>query len=259
MFFKSHSFTFNEETSDSYNVCLVDSDSSQNTYDFGLAGTTILEEEIDRKSKPFLLGTKSSPLEFDFSIAKKDSTEFSNAELFDIYSWLMHDTYKILVSDEDTNIKYNVIFTEPKKVKVGQSRYKLMFIARCDNAFGYLIEDEDTYSVSTNQTISIDMTNSNYKKYYTDIEIEFTLGASQSTLTIENTSDDGRIVSFTGLTGGETIYMHNERKELISDITSNRFPEFNLTWFRLVPNVNNTITITGDCNITFKYSLPLLV
>jgi len=259
--FKSCNFTFDGELSTSYNVLLVDDLKSSKTksFDFGLSNTSIIEESIPRKEIPYFLGIDTSPIKMDILIIKDDNTEFSKTELFNLKKWLMKRTYSKFISNDDMDIYYNVIFTNPEKVLIGGNKVALSFTMRMDAPYGYITEVVSSHTVTTSSSTTITTALSNYDKNYSNIEIEFTTATGVSDISIENTSDDGRITTFTGLDAGETIYINNKRKELLSDTGLNRFSNFNLTWFRLLPNQINNITITGSCDITFRYSLPILI
>ena len=258
--FKSTDFTFDGVASSTYNVIIVDINRTGiENFDYGLSNTSIIEEKIPRRERPYHYGVDSSPMSTDFVIIKEDGSEFSQTELFNIKKWLMHRQYKKFVSDDNTGIYYNVILTDPEKVLIGKNKIGLSFRMRMDAPYGYLTEQTDSYTITGSQAITIDTTVSNYDKNYSNVEIQFTVAVGTTDITIENTDDDGRIVEFSTLTDGEVFYMNNQRKELFDDNGDDRFDVFNLTWFRLLPNEVNNITITGSCDIEFRYSLPILI
>ena len=76
-------------------------------------------------------------------------------------------------------------------------------------------------------------------------------------MSIRNNTDNNNIMTFTGLNAGETIYVNNQREEIISSTGLNRNNNFNFNWFKLTEDYYNSITITGTGTVTFKLEFPI--
>jgi phage-related protein len=110
---------------------------------------------------------------------------------------------------------------------------------------------------TTTNTIKI-LNESDLNEYHKDIEIEFKLLSTSTSFSITNTNDNNRIFSFSGLSTGETIYIDNKKKRIISSTGNNRLPKFNENWFRMVNGINN-LTISGRCEIEIRTQYPVLI
>ena len=94
-----------------------------------------------------------------------------------------------------------------------------------------------------------------YKYFYPEIEI-LVASTTPSTITFTNTNDSNRITSFGGFSNAETIYVNNDKKQIITDIDSYLYDDFNKNWLRLVQG-DNKISITGKCIATFRMQFPV--
>lgn len=87
-------------------------------------------------------------------------------------------------------------------------------------------------------------------------EIWITSKANQD-VKIHNLSN-GIKFEFTGLTSTETIYVDNEKKDIITDLLNTyRFDNFNNKYLRLDRGVNRLL-IYGNCDIQFRYQYTFL-
>ena len=256
--FENTQFTFNGVHSSVHNCFIGNLGNSSDKASYSIGGISITEESFDGQDKPFFYGKHLSPMTIKFSIFSEN--EWTYEKRFAVSSWLLEESYKPLISDDKSTVVYNCICLDsPQKIMIGNIMRGIELTFRCDSPYPYLPEVVSTYIVTTPQIITIDTRVSNYKKKYKDFEIEFTLSGSNTGISIKNTTDANRDLTFTGLNTLETIYINNRRKEILSSTTLERGSKSNFNWLRLLPNAINSITITGACSITFRYKLPILI
>lgn len=256
MFSKS-GFTFNGISSDTYN-CFIGTLGSSGDESFGVGGIELIEEDTGNEIRDFYK-VQRTPLTFSLTIMSED--EWTLEKRKTIASWLLQDSYKPLISDDEPTVIYDCICIDsPQKILIGNTMHGIDLTFRCNSPYGHLEEVVSEYTVtSTPLSITIDTTLSNYDQYITEVEIEFTLTGSNTDISIKNVSDSNKTLTFEDLTALETVYINNgKRKEILSSLDLERSSNSNLLWFRLVPNTVNEITITGECNIEFRYKLPVI-
>jgi phage-related protein len=79
---------------------------------------------------------------------------------------------------------------------------------------------------------------------YPIIELKTTI--NNNSIRIINKSDNNRAFEFTGLQGGETLFVDNQKKIIRSSTGLNRLSNFNKKFFRLHRGVNE-LQIIGTC------------
>lgn len=257
MFLKT-GFTYNGIHSDTYNCILASFGTNNEDTPFGFGGQSILEETINGENEPLLYGIHRNPLTITLTLYSADV--WTKAKRMQVASWLLEKTYKPLISDDDTSIVYYCMCVDsPKKIMYGNEIRGIELTFRCNSAYAYTATTTLIDTVTGSKTITIDTRTSNYKEPYKDLEIEFTLVGANTALSIVNTTDANRTLSFSGLTALETIYINQKKKQILSSLGLERVSKSNLTWLRLMPNVVNSLTVTGSCSITFRYKLPLIL
>jgi hypothetical protein len=261
--FKTCEFQYDGKSSNDFNLKIV------KFSDTGLRGAELIgipleieEQKIKNNPKPFFYGVQiAEKLQFKIQIVvlPEDSGILNENPLTPhtagaISKWLFKKEYKEfkIIDTDYSNIVYNCIFQNPRRIELGMGTYGFELDVTCDRPYGYR-KQTITRNVSASSTFNLK--NLGYTNDYIKPEIEFT--TSTSTMSIRNNTDNGRDFKFTGLSNGETIYVNNEREEIVSSTGLNRNGNFNFNWFRIVPDYYNNITITGTGTVTFRIEFPM--
>jgi len=251
------SFIFNGINSQAMGLYVVHMDSGEVSNPF-MSAQEIKEEECYNSHIPAFFGVKKKPLEFEITCSLLDE-EFTLAKKMELGRWLCKETYCDFISEDNPEIIYSVIMTNQAdfmSVESFKGYFKLQF--RANAPWGYSPSYLNTFDLST-ITVPTTITVTSYcnvlLNYYP--EIEFTLASTNTGLSLKNLSNGGLTSTFTGLTQLETIYINNEKKQIISDLSLYRLSKFNKIWLKLVYGVNR-IEVTGKCTLSFRCKFPLL-
>ena len=250
-------FTFNGIHSDAMGVSLVRLDSNLITVPY-VAGKDILETHPNKSLYPYFFGVKHQPLQFTITIASEDN-DMDATKLYNLAQWLFKEEYKEFISDDNTDKVYYVIATNQADFMTnGFDGGYIEIQLRCRDGFGWTVSEEEVFDLTAIASTPIVMNNgSNISEYfYPEIEIELT--GSNTAFELINTTDNNNSFAFTGLEELETIYVDNQKRIILTSVgdSVNRFNKFNLNWFRLRQG-NNTITVNGECIITYKKHFPV--
>lgn len=216
----------------------------------------------------FFYGNEKTPFTFDLELYKE--TIWTIQDRKDVFSWLYKNTFKDLTflhesatpasGDSYEDIIYNCIpIGEPEAIDYG-GMYGVKIKFQSSLPYPTTEEKVQTFDLSTNTTTTnITVVNySNLNEYFYDIEVEFTLIGDSTGVRLVNTSDANRTFEFTGLTASEKITVDNLYGDIVSDLGTNRYPDFNKYWFRLNTG-NNVITVTGKCLLTITAKYPIII
>jgi hypothetical protein len=261
--FKACEFQFDGKSSNDFNLKIVKF-SSRNSGGAELIGIPLEIEEarIRNNPKPFFYGVQvGDKLKFTIQVAYLPENGLVASENLltqhtagAISKWLFKKKYaefKIIDTDY-SNIVYNVIFQNPRRIEVGNAPYGFEIDVVCDRPYGYR---KQSISYNVSGSLTFNLKNLGYINEDIKPEIEFT--TSGSTMSVRNNTDNNNNFQFTGLTSGETVYVNNEREEIVSSLGLNRNQNFNFNWFKIVPDYYNNITITGTGTVTFRIEFPM--
>lgn len=250
-------FTFNGVHSDTMGVSIVRLDKNLISVPFA-SGKDILETHPTKSLYPYFFGVKYQPLSFNIILASEDD-DMDSTKLYNLANWLLKEEYVEFISDDNTDKVYYVIATNKVDFMTnGLNEGYFELELRCRDGFGWTVEEEQTFNLTGIASTPIIMNNeSNVSDYfYPEIEIELT--GVNTAVELINTSDSNNSFEFTGLNIGETIYVDNQKRVIITSLGDNvnRFSNFNLGWLRLIKG-NNTITVNGECIIKYKKKFPI--
>ena len=223
-----------------------------------ISSQDIVEQETYDRHVPHFFKTRKRPLEFELTFTIGDEP-FTPEIKYKLARWLIHEEYKEFQTTDDLTKIYNVIaISDVDFISFGTHQGYFTIRFRCDAPWAWTrryLSNYDLSAITAPTIISMDNL-SNIAKYYYP-EIEFTLKDTNTGIQLRNLSDGGRIFKFEGLTAGETIYINNERKSIISDIPATyRLSNFNKGWFRLTYGKNN-IEVTGKCMLQTRMKFPI--
>lgn len=256
--FKGIEFQYDGKSSSDFSLKIVKfSQSGLDTDSIGVP-LEIEESKIKRNAKPFFYGVETTPkLSFKLELAympnENVQTYIPRGVMGSISKWLFKREYKELkIIDADySNIIYNCMFQNPKQIEVGNVAYGIEVDVICDRPYGFRRQNISKTIVGSS---TFNIKNLGFDNDYIYPEIEFTTSNSFS---IKNNTDNNNTFAFTGLGTNETIYVNNERQEIISSTGLNRNSNFNSNWFRLTPDYYNNITIIGSGAVEFRIEFPM--
>lgn len=254
--FKGLNFTFNDIPSENYGlrIAFINDVGVKDTYSGIQQG--IEEIKIKRVDKPVFFGVeKTGKISFEILIFSEEEIDTYDRQAID--RWLFQNTYKYFqIDQEDYNgLFFRCIMTEAPKLEIGNRPYAKRVIVTCDSPYVYT--DEYTYTFTSTSTPSnANITNLSNINNYSYPEYIITTSTSGDVSVSNNT--DGTTFSVTGLANGEVLTVDNDRKILSSSTGQRRIGNFNKTWGRLLPDINN-FTFTGNFNIDIKIRYRLTV
>lgn len=254
--FSGLNFVFDNEPSENYGLKIgfIGGSGVKDTYS-GIY-QTIEETKIKRVDKPVFFGVeKTGKISFEILVFSENEIDTYDRQAIDY--WLFKNEYKYFqIDQEDYNgMFFRCIMTEAPKTEIGNTPYAKRVIVSCDSPYVYT--DEYIYSyVSTSTPSSVNIVNLSNLNAYAYPEFSITTTTSGDISISNNTT--GETFSLTGLQNNEKITVDNERKILSSDTGFRRLSNFNKTWFRLQPDINN-VTFTGDftIDVTIRYRMTI--
>jgi len=251
----STSFTYDGITSASMGIYLVKKDSDMFPVPY-FPSRTIQEDYPSRATAPYFYRTQLEPQSFTLTFAPI-SGQFTSTILYNVAKWLFKGTHRPFIPDDNTNkIYYCLAVSKTDFITNGLNEGYIDVEFRCKHPYAFKPTVTEVYDYRVTLPSSVVLTNnSNVFDYYYP-EVTFTLPSGVTSLTLTNVTDGNRATTFTGLNAGETIYMNNEKKQIISDTGLYRLGTFNMNWFRLLQG-DNTITVSQKCYITIIYNFPV--
>lgn len=213
-------------------------------------------DEVQIGHKNYFFGTKKKCLEFELTFSLLDE-EFTSQRRFEIAKWLVSDEYKPFKTYDDLSKTYNIISTGASDLMTGggnKGYFTMKF--KTDAPWAWSDEEESVFDLSAITVptkISVE-NKSNVLKYY-EPEMEFTLVGSTG-VSFKNASNGGETLGFTGLQNGETVYVDNDKGDIVSNTGLYRLSNCNRKWLRLVQGLNE-IEVTGKCIVAFRCKFPL--
>lgn len=257
--FISEYITYDGIPSTDFGLYLVKMDGGMSERTFGLK-QNIIEQKAQNNPVPYYIGVEYEPLELEITLAKDG--EWTDDDKVKVAQWLFQGEYKPLISSDNMGIAY---YCQPvgdvKGFFNGISQGYVQINMRCDAPYGFSYPIETQYHdlrVGGINTIIIENHSNVGKYYYPEIEIQrFEAIGTTPVLTLTNLSDGGRVFEFAGLEYDETIYVHNERKQIITSVpNAYRYSNFNGNWLRLVQG-QNSIEVSGACIIATRMQFPI--
>jgi len=253
------SFKFDDRESSEFGVSIVRVSSGLINTPY-TSSKKILESHPNKVITPYFLGVVHQPLSFSVTFSCDEQGVMYTTKLGELANWLFQDEYKPFISEDyPDKIYYCMAINKIDFMTngVGDGYFTVNF--RCRDAFGWTHPKINTFDLSDNtgtESIEIEnLSNVGASNHYPIIE--FVLQDTETDFSIKNNSDNGRTMTFTGLDVTESLYVDNQRKQIISNTGNYRYGEWNKIWFRLVKGVNY-IDITGKCIVTFRTQYPII-
>lgn len=222
----------------------------------------IEQQKIKRNDIPFFYGVEiTPPLTFKLQLAYLPEGETSQTGITPqtmgrISKWLFKNEYQELkvMDTEYTNIVYNCMLLNPKKIQVGNVPYGIEVDVVCDRPYGFY-RKEISKTVVNNSSFII--RNEGFSNSILKPEIEFTTGSTTTQMLIQNSTANKQMI-FQNLNPNETIYVNCKTQQIISSLGVNRSNtnNFNFVWFELTPDYNNQINVVGSGAVKFRFEFP---
>lgn len=254
MAFYGKSFVFDGIPSELYNLTISSLSGEETSR---VADVELITTKIYRRPTEYLYGVSQNPV-LQFPIVFHTPENLSAEDFGNVSAWLFgQQNYKKLqiFQDDMYDMYFNCFLVQPELIRVGNIIRGVKAVVRCDSPFAYTFPQTAEYTYGSPPSSSaIIFTNYSQNSFYIYPEIQFTMTASGGNLSITNTTDSGRIFSFTGLAANEVITVNNDLQIITSSLSLLRLPLFNKKFFRLLPG-KNVLSVTGSItNLKITYS-----
>lgn len=256
----STGFTFDGIHSDDMGMMIVRTEGGLIPVPYASA-KNIIEEKVTRIPTPYFFRASLEPMTFSLTFSLKENEYWTEQKKYAIANWLFKPYYKEFISDDYADKIFYVMATNMVEfITDGNENGYIKVDFRCKNPYALtpiLINDFDLSDNTTTDTILLtNQSNIGLDYYYPELEI--TVVSPSTSFSLTNVNDNSRVVSFTGLSGGEKIYLNNEKKQIISSTGNYRFGSWNKNWFRLVPG-DNSIIVAGRVIIQVRCQFPIYI
>lgn len=261
---------YNGILASSFGLTVVSVGSPNTEQPYGLIRNIKETERQDGKNS--FHGLSYSPIEFSITLARQYEWDVNDRK--DVAKWLFQNNYKELVNTDYPEVIYNAIFYGESNIGlVGNIARYITLNVRIDAPWGWSQEYTYTHDVDTTTAIQIEnISNLNLPLF---VEVEVTLESGNS---FEIQFDTDKVFKFMDATYGsttyllvigETIYVDNSKKIIISDQTGSedkRIKNFIKDggtkeisdWFYLIEDTND-ITLVGDATFVIRVKYPIIV
>jgi phage-related protein len=226
MAFYASSFQFDGIASETHDLLISEIEGSAVDSTMGSSNMDILSQKIYRRSTPYFYGaTPSENLSFEISANTLSGDEIDAEDFQIIQAWLFSPrTYrKLLIMQPDME---SVYFNST---------------VQCDSPFAWKYPKTTTYTYTVptvDSSVVFNNTSDDRGAYLYPTNV-ITMNTFGGSVTITNSSDASRVMTITGLSGGEVITMNSSIQTLSSSLGFKRMSNFNKHFLRLVPGVNN--------------------
>lgn len=258
--FISTQFEYDGINSDVMGVSLISVDNNLVEMPFGYK-KSLRKEKIPFKNKHYFFGYDSEPLQLKITIGKlnDDDLEWTYDERIKLVQWFYQDGYKPFVSLDNPEVVYYCMpIDDSLRYDNRLMQGYVTMTLECNSPFASSPTYIDTYDyqINTNNILNIENKCNVFKNYSPEIQIEMT---NDTSFTITNLTNSGQVFQFSGLNVGETIYINNEMKQIISSLPNTyRLGNFNKDWLQLVQGINQ-LQITGNVKVTIRCTYPISI
>lgn len=241
-------FNFDGVESSLYNLVHVNMSSGMFEEAFS-ASRDIVETTVAGNYNPYFSKVNLSPYEFELNLAFTES--YTDQQINEIVRWLFPDYYKpLFFIGEESKVFYCMPIGEPMIVHNGLKQGHITLNMRCNSPYIYSPSYlSPNYTVASGTT-TIVLPNMGHTTIHPEISITKN---GNGNISIVQRSNGGKIFDINELTNLEKIYINCEKEIIQTDIIGiyrygnvvGEFPKLNYG--------NNTIEVTGNCEIQFRY------
>jgi phage-related protein len=245
-------FYYDGVSSDSMGVSLIRTNSGMINVPY-IPARDMIEDFPTMASAPYTCRSKAQQYQFTLAFSTL-TNDMTTAKLKTIASWLFKDTYKPFYSeDEPEKIYYLFATNQVDFLTNGMNEGYFEVAFKSKYPYALTTASTPTYTISGSQSIVINNL-SNVATYYYP-QFEFTITGTSS-FSIQNNSDGGRSTVQNVVSIGETVYIDNAKKQIISSTGQSKYLNFNKNWFRLVQGTNNLV-VSSQCTLQFRLQFPI--
>ena len=227
-------------------ICWFDSDEWRYT------GGSAMEYTTDKAARSlktvYLNAVPGDVLEFDLEVICEREMNTVQAQV--VKDWLFGQITpkKLQVFRKDLqDVYFTCLLNEPEDSQSnGNNGWKFTVVCNAGGAW----ETPRAYTYTPTNGQAITLYNKSGNNDYTYPDVSFTLGNGSTTFSIKNESDNNRLFSFEGLTGGEVISIDGGTKIITSSLGANRLPNFNKNFLRLKRGANKLVCTGAVDNLT---------
>lgn len=231
--------------------------------DLGMNISTI-EEFIGNNPVPIYLGQKyTDKLKLQITLIKNpcvfhDNLYFNEKDCRTVlriltgikgYQWL-----KLITQILDEDLWYKTRINNVSYKRIGGHVAGIILNAECDSCFAWSSEYNITVNAKANHPFYFFNNTDDLNNYvYPKVSI---LSSSAGNLSITNISDNNWISEIKNIKSKEKITIDSGHQIISSSLNHELLlDDFNLGWFRLVPDKNEYIS-NMDINVSMKYRVP---
>ena len=242
--FYGNSFIYNGIPSEFFNLYIGGLGDSGESTTMG-SDVSLLTQKIFRRPQPFLMGVEQTPV-LSFPISAYVPGELDAPEYSAVAVWLFsQQKYKQLrICQEDMqDIYFNVFFTAPEVVRVGNIIRAFNATIVCDSVWGYKSPKSYSYGDYSGYSMSdvIKFINESANSGYTYPKtLTITANVFGGSVTITNLTDNNRQFIFT-LSPNEVITLDCDLQIVTSTVESYPLGNFNKHWLRFVRGYNQLL------------------
>ena len=216
--------------------------------------STILQKYIPRRTTPYYYGRmQNTPLPISLTLFSENAIDGKSRSR--ISAWLLgrmdYLPLNIVQADLD-NVTFYVIFTKAENVYAGNLQRSVKLAGICNAPWGFETPNplQKSFTGSAIVSESFSFFNTSDDSDYNRPSFSFTTSGIGNSFSITNSTDNGRIFSFTSIDANETITVDNDKGIISSSTGLRRMTNFNKNFFRLVPGRNDLAIAGGITNFT---------
>lgn len=248
-------FTYNGVSSRDMGITQISTGSGLFNEQF-LPRTTIVEDKVPGKDKPYYVRTEREPLSLPLSILFEHP--LTDEEARKIKRWLYQDFYKPLIFESLPERIYYVKFIgESRILHNGLLEGYATLEMRCNSPYAYspvTLSSKWDFSINGANGMEIVFDNQGDLDCFPIMYIE---KVGQGDLSIVNKTTN-REMKFTGLNNRENLIIDCEYEEIQTDVTGIlRYSAHNDVYLYFTRGTNN-LQVYGNCKIQFKYQFTLI-
>lgn len=209
------------------------------------------------KKHNYISNIEAEPIEFKLQIIPVDERQWTKQMYTNVCEWLVHDTYKEFISEDDPSKVYYVIATGATHWE-GVLKYGHIEFEFTTNAYhAWTFPSYKHFVVDGESTFYIDnLCNVGDRTYSPYIKVK--KKKDKGNIQIFNESDGNRCTELKSISSSDSFDMDNEYHLFITDTPTNYYGKhFNKKWFKLVAG-RNKIKVKGNCELTFEMQFPVV-
>ncbi|GFN32609.1 hypothetical protein PCURB6_28690 [Paenibacillus curdlanolyticus] len=177
----------------------------------------IIEEKIRGRAEPYHMGVEYEPISFTLNFAFDGG--FTSDKLRAVARWLYRDFYQPLIFEQRADRIYYAMATEqPKLIHNGANQGYVSVTFRCNSPFSFspvYVNNLIDFSNNTSDGTYLSFTNIGDLPIKPSFEVDIVSG---NYFKIQNLSDGGKFMEFSGLLTGESLRIDGDLRTIDSNL-----------------------------------------